>query len=98
MLFLGVAIGAVAMTVVGFSLWALNYVCIYDVDCPAAQHVQNMAPDQSMDSITSDLVLPTATATPIPAATSVPEIGATATAACSIFNQEFPGTPCPPPN
>lgn len=91
-LFIGIAIGAVIMSMVGFGLWALDYVCIYDVDCPAAQHVQIFTPTPSVDF---ELVLPEITETPLPSPT--PDLNATATAGCGSFESQFPGTPCPSP-
>jgi hypothetical protein len=94
-LFIGIAIGAVIMSMVGFGLWALDYVCIYDVDCPAAQHVQVFTPTPIPDLENSGLNLPEATETPLSSPT--PDLGATATAACGSFESQFPGTPCPSP-
>lgn len=92
-LFIGIAIGAVIMSMVGFGLWALDYVCIYDVDCPAAQHVKAFTPTPSFDL--ENLDSPEATGTPLPSPTL--DLGATATAACGNFESQFPGTPCPSP-
>jgi hypothetical protein len=92
-LFIGIIIGTLIMSVVGYGLWVLDYVCIYDVDCPAAQNVEILSPPQDPNLDSLELNVPTETATPFPPDSH--DLGATATAACGTFESQFPGTPCP---
>ena len=94
-LIIGVAIGAVLMTMVGFGLWIFDYVCVYDVDCPAAQHMPDFAQTATVEAQFQELNPPIPPGTPEP--TLAPDLGATATAACGSFETQFPGTPCPAP-
>jgi len=92
-MFIGIAMGAIFMTIVGFALWGFNYVCVFGVDCPPYEVVMTGPPADALPIYqTSEPSI--ATATPLPP--SIIDIGATATAACSDFSIQFPGTPCPP--
>ncbi len=91
----GIGIGVVFMTIVGFGLWGLRYVCVYGIDCPPAQAIMVVPPTEVMAPIYPTCEPIIVTATPSPTATQ--DISATATAACATFNEQFPGTPCPSP-
>jgi hypothetical protein len=90
-LFIGIIMGTLIMSMVGYGLWALNYVCIYDVDCPSLQSLQNTNSAQSADAGENESVFPEETPSPLPTL----DLEATATVACGNFAAQFPGTPCP---
>ena len=92
-MFIGIAMGAIFMTIMGFALWGFNYVCVFGVDCPPYEVVMSAPP---ADALPIDQIGEPSLATETPSPPSFDDIGATATAACSDFSIQFPGTPCPP--
>ena len=92
-MFIGIAMGAVFMTIMGFALWSFSYVCVFGVDCPPYEVIMAGPPADALPMEKAGELNP-ATETPSPP--SLDDIGATATAACADFSIQFPGTPCPP--
>jgi len=92
-MFIGIAMGAIFMTILGFALWSFNYVCVFGVDCPPYEVVVAAPPT---DALPINPISEPSLATETPVPFSIIDIEATATAACADFSIQFPGTPCPP--
>ena len=92
-MFIGIAMGAIFMSIVGFALWSFRYVCVFGVDCPPYEVIMAGPPADALPNIQT--IEPSLLATETPSPPSLDDIGATATAACADFSIQFPGTPCP---
>ncbi len=95
-LLIGIMMGMVIVTAIVFGLYALGYISpagsgISMDYCPPTQAVPptcipvSTPIPHSMDTPEPIIVIVTAT----------PDVGATATAACATFQEQFPATPCP---
>jgi hypothetical protein len=87
MLGLGILIGMCLVVALGFGLYWYGYVVPAGptptaVVCPPTPSILPLCPTCEP--------LPTQ-----PPPTATPDFGATATVACSTFQPQFPGTPCP---
>ena len=92
-MFIGIAMGAIFMSIVGYALWSFRYVCVFGVDCPPYEVIMAGPP---ADVLPMEKAGELSLATETPSPPSLDEIGAAATAACADFSVQFPGTPCPP--
>ncbi len=94
-LVIGVLIGLVLSFLVAYGLLAFGYLSIGQPVCPRAEGIcpptLQVAPPVCPTCEVIFVTVPPSTETPSP----TPDIGATATAACAAFRQQFPGTPCP---
>ena len=94
-LLLGVIIGAASISIVGITSYLMNYVCIVGDGCLTIETVEVWPPPEVMAGICPPCDSLMGTATPTASPTVPPDLDATATAACSDFRNQFPGTPCP---
>lgn len=106
-LMIGILTGLILATILGLGLISFGYLSVgaspaacgsQTSVCPPTVAFLPVCP--TCAAVSAPLVitatpLPTSTATDTPAATSTPDYIATATQACSIFRNRFPGTPCP---
>lgn len=95
-LLIGVLMGIVIMCMVGYGLYFFGYITLID-DVSIQPTVQStevtplVCPTCEPATAESMIIVVTPTLSP----TATLDFGATATAACATFNQQFPGTPCP---
>ena len=95
---LGFLIGLVFATFIGTVLWSFGYLTLGEGACPTDSTVCPATPAALPVCPTCEVLVVTATPMPTdtPTLTPTPDLQAMATAACQAFNQQFPGTPCPP--
>lgn len=101
-LLIGIVIGillSIVGTVIVFNLGFFDqfYVCPAPLNveaCPPEDALPPACPTCALQQTEAPKVIDL-TPTPSEAAAATPDIGATATAACSTFQSQFPGTPCP---
>ena len=97
---IGILIGILLSVIVTVILFNLGFFDHFYV-CPPATSIETCPPDEVLAQPSPTYTLtPTDAAkslelTPSPTFTETPDIGATATAACGVFESQFPGTPCP---
>jgi hypothetical protein len=92
---LGFLIGAVFTVFVGTILWSYGMITFGQVSCPEQKTTCPATPDLALGGI--QVITATIAPTSTPTDTPTPDLLATATAACEAFSEQFPGTPCPPP-
>ncbi len=106
-LVIGILTGLILATILGLGLISFGYLSVGSSSaacgsqgsvCPPTAAFLPVCPTcgaVSAPVVITATPLPTSTATDTPAATSTPDYATTATQACSIFRNRFPGTPCP---
>ncbi len=91
---IGILIGILFGVIVTVALFNFGFFDQFYV-CPAQTSIEACPPDDVL-APPCPTCMPALTAEPkIIVVTSTPDIGATATAACSTFETQFRGTPCP---
>jgi len=92
-LLIGILMGMVIMGLLGYGLYFFGYIMIPGEELPSTVHVTEVkipvCPTCVSVSEEPKVIVVTPTLSP------TPDFGATATAACGSFNDQFPGTPCP---
>ena len=92
-LLIGMLMGMVIMGLFGYGLYFFGYVTILGEETqPSAQLTEvriPVCPTCEVIIEEPEVIIVTPTLSP------TPDVGATATAACGSFNEQFPGTPCP---
>jgi hypothetical protein len=106
-LVIGILTGLVLATILGLGLISFGYVSVGSYPaacgsqttiCPPTIAFLPVCPTCaaiSAPSVGTATPSPTPMTTEVPGGTSTPDYAATATQACSIFHNRFPGTPCP---
>ena len=91
---IGILIGILLSLFVTIIIFNLGFFDQF-YSCPAQTSIEACPPDDVL-APPCPTCMPALTAEPkIIVVTSTPDIGATATAACSTFETQFRGTPCP---
>ena len=92
-LLIGILMGMVIMGLLGYGMYFFGYITIPGEEPLSAVHVTEVkipvCPTCEPVSEEPEVIVVTPTLSP------TPDYGATATAACGSFNEQFPGTPCP---
>lgn len=92
-LLIGMLMGMVIMGLLGYGMYFFGYITIPGEALQSTVQITEVkipvCPTCEPASQEPDVIVVTPTLSP------TPDYGATATAACGSFNDEFPGTPCP---
>jgi len=92
-LLIGILMGVVLMGLFGYGLYFFEYVTIPSEESQATVHVTEVKVPVCPTCEPTPAALNIVVVTPTMNATQ--ESGATATAACEVFNDQYPQTPCP---
>ncbi len=92
-LLIGILMGMVIMGLLGYGMYFFGYITIPGEEPLSTVHVTEVkipvCPTCEPSSEEPEVIVVT------PILSPTPDFGATATAACGSFNDQFPGTPCP---
>ncbi len=106
-LVIGILTGLILATILGLGLISFGYLSVgssqaacgpQSSSCPPTVAFLPVCPTCAAASspiVITATPLPTGTATDTPLPSFTPDYASTATQACSIFRNRFPGTPCP---
>ena len=98
---IGLLMGITLTSLAGYLLWAFGVINVGEATCPQAEGgacppTALFVPELETPTPSPTSIITIGTAVPA-VVTVVPDAGATATAACDVFQSQFPGTPCPAP-